>query len=266
MSFVDLHGSRIHFRMDGPRGAPVLVLSNSLGTDLSMWDLQVRPLSGCFQLLRYDSRGHGRSALPPGPCTVANLVEDVLGLLNNLGIERAHFCGLSIGGLVGMWLATHNLERVNKLILCNTAAAIGTPEFWDRRINAVRQGGIGSIAGALMERWFSRSFRLRSPELVKAMHEKLLATSPEGYIACCEAIRENNQRETAAGIEAPTLVIAGTRDAVTPPAESRFIADRIRHSRYAELDAGHLSNIERPQEFNKAVDEFLADEPLTSAG
>jgi 3-oxoadipate enol-lactonase len=266
MPFVDLHGSRTHFRIEGPRGAPVLVLSNSLGTDFSMWDPQAHPLSGRFQLLRYDSRGHGRSELPPGPCIVANLAEDVLGLLNNLGIERAHFCGLSIGGLVGMWLATHNLERVNKLILCNTAAAIGTPEFWDKRINAVRQGGIGPIAGAVIERWFSSSFRLRSPELVEAMHEKLLATSPEGYIACCEAIRDNNQRETAAGIEAPTLVIAGTRDVVTPPTESRFIADKIRHSRYAELDTGHLSNIEQPQEFNKAVEEFLADEPLISTG
>jgi len=257
MPFVDLDGNLVHYHTDGNGAAPVLVFSNSIGSDLSMWNAQAAALCTRFRVLRYDSRGHGRSGLPPGRCSIRDLAVDVLKLLDSLGVKRVHFCGLSIGGLVGMWLAAHSPERIDRLILCNTAAAIGTPEIWDQRIRDVRQGGLGTIAHGLMERWFSAAFRTRSPELVDAIRDKLLTTSPEGYIASCEAIRDNDQRDAAAGIRIPTMVIAGTADTATPPQQGRSLAAKIKGARYAELDAGHLSNIERPREFNREVNEFL---------
>lgn len=257
MPFIDLNGDRFHYQLDGLAEAPALVLSNSLGADLSMWDPQMPALASRFRVLRYDTRGHGASAVTPGPYRMAQLAGDVLALLEALGIDRASFCGISMGGATGMWLGAHAPERIDKLVLCNTGARIGTPEFWEARIAALRQGGTAGIAQGLMERWFTASFRARAPDVVARMREKLARTSTDGYIACCEAIRDHDERAAVAAIRRPTLVIAGTQDVATPPADGRFLAERIPGARYVEFDVAHLSNVEMPEAFTQAVLKFL---------
>lgn len=260
MAYVDLQGSRFHYELTGADGAPVLVLSNSLGTDLSMWEPELEAFEPRLRVLRYDTRGHGASAVTPGPYRFEQLGADVLALLDALKIEQAMFCGISMGGATGMWLATHAPQRIRKVVLCNTAARIGTPEFWSARIEALRQGGVAGIAAGLMERWFTPAFRSSSPDVVAAMRRKLEGTSNAGYIACCEAIRDNDQRETVATISVPTLVVSGTHDVATTPADGRYIAERVPGARYVELPTAHLSNIEAPQTFSDAVLNFLLNE------
>jgi len=259
MAFVDLEGGRFRYELDGPRDAPVLVLSNSLGTDLSMWQPQLAAFTSRLRVLRYDQRGHGESAVTPAPYTMEQLGRDVLRLLDALGIERASFCGISMGGATGMWLGVNAPERLDKLVLCNTGARIGTAELWNARIAAVRQSGTAGIAQGLMERWFTPAFREREPQTVERMRRIVERTSTEGYVGCCEAIRDHDERGTVSRIRLPTLVIAGTQDVATPPADGRFLAERIPGSRYLELDVAHLSNIEMPREFNDAVLRFLAE-------
>lgn len=260
MAFVDLHGSRFHYELDGPADAPVLVLSNSLGTDLSMWEPQLPAFTHHFRVLRYDTRGHGGSAVTPGPYTIEQLARDVPALLDALGVERASFCGLSMGGAIGTWLATHAADRFEKVVVCNTAARFGTPEVWNARIDAVRKGGTAAIAQGVIERWFTEGFRARNPKIVETIRRTLLNTLAPGYIACCEAVRDVDQRESLAGVSLPTLVIAGTRDPSTPPADGRFLAERIPGARYVELDTAHLSNLEAPEAFSEAVVSFLRGE------
>lgn len=259
MRFIDLQGGRFRYDLDGPADKPVLVLSNSLGTDLSMWAPQLHPFARQFRVLRYDTRGHGESTGTPGPYTVEQLGRDVIALLDALKIERANFCGISMGGATGLWLATHAPQRLRKLAACNTAARFGTPEVWNKRIELVRNGGMSAVAQGSTERWFTAAFRTRAPGTVEGMRQTLLRLSPAGYIACCEAIRDVDQRESIATISVPTLVVAGTHDLPTPPADGRFLAERIPGARYAELDAAHLSNIEASQAFTDAVLKFLTD-------
>lgn len=257
MAFVDVDGGRIHYRLDGPEDSPVLVLSNSLGTDLTLWDVQVAAFARPFRVLRYDSRGHGASTVTPGPYSIERLACDVIGLLDRLGIGRAHFCGLSIGGMVGIRLAAQAPERLDRLVLCNTAARIGPPEIWNARIEAVREGGMAVITAAVLERWFTPAFRERSPETVERVRRMLLATPPAGYIASCVAVRDMDQREALFRVRTPTLVISGTHDAATPPADGRFLAESIPGARYLELEAAHLSNLEAADRFTEAVLHFL---------
>ena len=178
MPFLELKDGRLHYELEGSSQAPVLVLSNSLASALTMWEPQVKPFAQRFRLLRYDQRGHGQSLVTPGPYTTAQLAGDVLALLDGLKIERAHFCGLSMGGAAGMWIATHAPDRVNKLILSNTAAKFGTPEIWATRIESVHKGGMQAVADATMERWFTAGFRAASPQVVEKIRQSLLATSP----------------------------------------------------------------------------------------
>jgi 3-oxoadipate enol-lactonase len=259
MPFINATGARIHYRFDGPEDAPVLVLSNSLGTDVGMWEAQMPAFTERFRVLRYDSRGHGHSTVTPGPYGIGHLGRDVIALLDALGIERVHFCGLSMGGMVGIWLGVNAGERADKLVLCNTAALIGPPELWNTRIQNVRKGGMEAIASAVIERWFTAAFRSRAPEAVEKVRRMLVATPAEGYIACCAAVRDMDQRDALSGIRSPTLVIAGTHDAATPPADGRFIADRIQGARCVELNAAHLSNIEVPERFTAEVMAFLSE-------
>jgi 3-oxoadipate enol-lactonase len=260
MPYVELEHSRFHYRLDGPANASVLVLSNSLGTDLTMWDPQMAAFTRRFRVLRYDTRGHGQSLVTPGPYTIQQLSGDVVALLDALQITRANFCGLSMGGATGMWLATNASQRFDKIILCNTAARIGTPEFWYGRIRMLRQGGLPSIVDSLMQRWFTEEFRENAPLTIESLRKKLESMSTPGYIACCEALRDNDQRTSVSMITNPTLIIAGTRDIATTPEDGRFIADRIRGSQYVEFDAAHLSNIESPVAFTRTVEEFLLAE------
>lgn len=249
-----------HFncRLSGPAGAPLLVLSNSLGTNVSMWEEQLPALTQRFRVLRYDTRGHGESSVTPGPYSVPQFGRDVLGLLDALKIDRVHFCGLSLGGMIAMWLAVNAADRVDRLVLANTAPQIGPPEVWNTRIENVRKGGLEAIADTVIERWFTRGFREREPEKVARTRAMLVATSPEGYIASCAAVRDMNQREAIRAIRHPTLVIAGTHDVVSPPAEGRKMAEAIAGARYVELDAAHISNIEAPERFTAELMGFLA--------
>ncbi len=257
MAFVDVGGVRLFHRFDGKPGNPVLVLSNSLGSDVTLWDPQVAAFAERFRVLRYDSRGHGQSAVPPGPYRIEHLGRDVVGLLDALGLERVRFCGLSKGGMVGMWLATNAPERVERLALCNTSAYFGQPETWNARIEAVRASGMGAVVPQVIERWLTSGFRARAPEVVEKVRRMLLATPPEGYAACCAAIRDMDQRDSIAAIRTPTLVVVGSRDPATPPEHGRQIAERIRGARVVELEAAHLSNVEAKDQFTAAVLGFL---------
>lgn len=250
-------GASIWHRLDGPEDRPVLLLSNSLGTELGMWDPQVPALKERFRVLRYDSRGHGRSDAPPGPYTVERLGRDAVDLLDALGLERVVFCGLSKGGMVGQWLGVNAPGRVERLALCNTSAHTGGPEVWDQRIATVRERGMAAVVPGVIDRWFTRPFQERDREAVSRIGAMLLATDPEGYVACCAAVRDMDQRDAIRAIGAPTLVIAGRHDQATPPEHGRLIAGRIAGARYVDLDAAHLSNIEAEAAFTAAVLDFL---------
>jgi 3-oxoadipate enol-lactonase len=257
MPHLDLKDGRLHYRFDGPESAPVLVFSNSLGTNFGMWDPQVSATARHFRVLRYDTRGHGFSSVTPGPYSIEQLGRDVLGLLDGLKIDKVCFCGLSMGGMTGMWLGVNAPGRLDRLVLANTAARIGNREIWNARIEQVRQGGMAPIAESVLQRWFTPSFIASAPDQVELVRQMLLQTPAAGYIANCEAIREMDQREAIAGITTPTLVIAGAKDPATPAAEGRFVAGKIPGAKYIELDAAHLSNIEAEAEFTKAVSSFL---------
>lgn len=257
MPFAQLQDVRIHYDLAGPLGAPALVFSNSLGATLSMWDPQMPVFEKQFRVLRYDTRGHGQSSVTRGPYTIDQLARDVIGLLDELKLDRVSFCGLSMGGQTGMWLALNAPDRFHKLVLCNTAAKIGTPEMWNTRIEGVRKGGMKSISSAVMERWFSADYRTKSPDVVRSTKLMLEGANPHGYVRNCAAIRDFDARESIAAIHVPTLVIAGTHDAATTPADGRYLADRIAGARYVELNAAHLSNIENRDRFNTELSAFL---------
>lgn len=257
MPFAQLKDVRIHYDLDGPANAPILVFSNSLGANLSMWDPQMPALRKQFRVLRYDTRGHGQSSTRPGPYNIELLARDVLALLEKLQLDRVHFCGLSMGGMTGMWLALNAPQILHKLVLCNTAAKIGDAQGWNSRIEAIRKGGMKSVSSAVMERWLSSTFRANSPEVTAATQSMLESAGLDGYIANCAAVRDFDARETIFAIRLPTLVISGTHDPATTPADGRFLAEKIPAARYVELNAAHLSNIEAETRFNSEVLAFL---------
>jgi 3-oxoadipate enol-lactonase len=250
-------GVKLWYQLEGSAGAPTIVLSNSLGTSLEMWDAQMPALLQRFQVLRYDTRGHGRSDVPPAPYRVDRLGRDVVALLDACGLARAHFCGLSMGGMIGMWLAREAPDRVERVALCNTSARIGPPEVWDKRIEAVRAGGMTVIVGGVIERWFTPAFRERAPAEVERIAAMLRGMPPDGYIAACTAIREMDQRAQLGSIGVRTLVIAGAVDQATPAADGKWAAEQIPGARYVELAAAHLSNIEAADAFTAALVDFL---------
>ena len=258
MPFAPVKGGQIHYRLDGQRELPVLVLSNSLGADLSMWDAQVAAFSDRFHLLRYDSYGHGASTFTAGGFGIERLGQDVVRLLDHLGIPKASFCGLSVGGLVGQWLGLNAAERVEKLVLCNTAAKIGNADGWNARIDAVSTGGIPSLSKGILERWFAPPFHEREPHTVERFRQILEATPPESYMATCAAIRDADLRGEISKIRAQTLAITGTQDKATPPEGGRYLAELIPGAKYVELDTAHLSNVELPLRFSEEVLQFLA--------
>jgi 3-oxoadipate enol-lactonase len=258
MPFTELGDFRCHYFPAGDPDSAVLLFSNSLGTNLSMWSPQLPVFEKQFRVLRYDTRGHGQSTVTPGPYSIDQLGKDVLNLLDALKLDRVHFCGLSMGGMIGMWLGINAPERLHKLVLCNTGAKIGTSEGWKARIEAVRKAGMKSMAPAVIERWFTPAFRAKSPEEVAATQVVLENVDAEGYVANCAAVRDFDARESIAAIPVRTLVIAGAHDPATPPADGRFLAEKIKGARYVELSAAHLSNIEDHDRFNEEVSAFLA--------
>lgn len=260
MPSVNVNGAALHYRFDGPEGAPVILLSNSLASNLGMWDPQLATLLGLgFRVLRYDSRGHGRSGVTPGPYTIELLAEDAAGLLDALGIERASFLGCSKGGMVGQMLGTRHGERIDRLALCATSAWTGGREVWEPRIRAVAEGGMAAVAESTIDRWFTRPGQERMPDEVERVRQMVLATPPEGFIACAQGIADMDQRESIRAIERPTLVIVGEHDPGTPPSAAELIHDRIPASRLVVLeDCAHFCNVEQAGAFNAVLWEFLA--------
>lgn len=241
-------------RIDGAETGPALVLSNSIGTTMDLWDAQIPPLGQRFRVVRYDHPGHGRSEVPDEPVTVESLARGVVELLDRLELERVSFCGLSLGGMVGMALALEAPERVDRLALACTAAYLGPPESWHERARIVRSQGTGAVAKRVVGRWFSDGFRETSPDTVARFLAGLGGIRADGYAACCEAIAAWDARATLGAIRVPTLVIAGAEDVATPPADAASLAGSIPGAKLAVLPgAGHLANVEQPELFTEAL-------------
>jgi 3-oxoadipate enol-lactonase len=257
MTTIDADGCPIHVEVEGPEHAPVLMLSNSLGTTLHMWDDQVKPFTEHLRLVRYDRRGHGQSGVPSGPYSIERLGRDAVAIMDGLGLKTVNWCGLSIGGMVGMWLGTNVPQRIDKLILSNTACYMPARDLWDERIKTARERGMAPLVEATLERWFTKEFREREPETMARMRAMVLSTPPEGYASCGEAIRDMDQRETIARIPVPTLIIAGRHDPATTVESAEFIRNQIAGASVAVLDAAHISNMERPDAYARTVLGFL---------
>ncbi|KIC43651.1 3-oxoadipate enol-lactonase [Ruegeria sp. ANG-S4] len=256
MNIAELRDVRLHYRIDGdPDGVP-LVLANSLGTDLRLWDPILPYLPKSLRVIRYDKRGHGLSSQPPGPYTMGALVRDAEGLLDHLQVKDCVFVGLSIGGLIGQGLAVKRMDQVRALVLSNTAAKIGTPKIWQERMTAVQQGGIEALADATMERWFSRTFQA-SPELT--LWRNMMTRQPvDGYLGCCAAISGTDFYTPTSGLRLPTLGIAGSEDGSTPPDLVRETVDLVPGSEFHLIRrAGHLPCVERPSEYAEILTNFL---------
>jgi 3-oxoadipate enol-lactonase len=234
-------------RIDGPDDAPTLVLSNSIGSDWRMWDGLVPTLTARFRVLRYDTRGHGSSEVPPGPYTIAELAGDLIELLDELGIERPHLAGLSLGGMTGMWLAAHEPSRVDRIALLCTSALLGPAQMWLDRAALVRAEGTGAVADAGVRRWLTEEFIAERPDVAAWCREMITGTSDEGYAGCCEAIAAMDLRADLPTITAPTMVISGADDPATPPSHAEIIADAIAGATLRVVPhAAHLATVEQP--------------------
>jgi 3-oxoadipate enol-lactonase len=250
-------GCPLHVEVSGREAGPTLMLSNSLGTNLNMWDDQAAEFGKHFRLIRYDRRGHGRSGVPAGPYSFARFGRDILAILDALKIQKTHWCGLSMGGMDGQWLGAHAADRIEKLVLANTNFYYADKTPWDERIRFVREKGLKALVGPNMERWFTKDFRVRAPQVIARMTEMFVSTNPDGYIACVEAIRDMDFRASNPGIANPTLVIVGKHDPATPPSAGEAIVSQIKGARLVSLDAAHISNVEQPRAFTEAVLDFL---------
>jgi 3-oxoadipate enol-lactonase len=250
-------GCRIAYQFDGAESAPVLVLSNSLGTDRQMWAPQMDAFTRHFRVLRYDQRGHGASDAPTGGYSIDRLGRDAVELLDALELETVNFCGLSLGGMTGQWLGIHAPQRLRRLVLANTSSHMGPPANWDARIALVLREGMKPLANASTERWFTAAFRVNHAETMTAVTAMLVATDPTGYAGCCAAIRDMDLRRTVSLVERSTLIIGGTLDLSTPPPHSEALAKAVTGAQLVMLEAAHLSNIELPAAFADAVLGFL---------
>lgn len=247
----------LHSTVDGPTDAQVLVLGGSLGTTTGMWQPQLAALTERLRLIRYDHRGHGRSPVPPGRYTLDELGADLLALLDKRGLDRVHLGGLSIGGMVAMWVAAHAPERVDRLVLLCTAPRLGPPSMWIQRAWTVRAKGLAAIADHVVGRWFTPTFAAERPEVVAWARRELTGTPADGYAGCCAAIETMDLVPVLGAITAPTLVIAGANDPATPPEHAHRIAAGIPDARVELVPAAHLANVEQPDAVNRLMLEFL---------
>lgn len=251
-------GARIHVEAEPDNGKSPLLFSNSLGTNLNMWDDQIEDFSKHFRIVRYDSRGHGRSDAPEELYSIERLGRDALAILDALEIDRAYFCGLSKGGMVGQWLGANAPERIERMALCSTAAHSPTPDLWNHRIQVASSEGMAPLADSIIERWFTEDFRQKNKAEVERVTGMVLTTPGAGYAGCSAAIRDMDQREAIKTITVPTLVVAGNADPATPPAAGREIHEAIEGSEFVVIEnAAHLSNIEQREAFNRGVLDFL---------
>jgi len=258
MKFVPSEGAQLRCEYSAS-DAPALLLLNALGTRLQMWDDQVGACGKRYELVRYDTRGHGESTIGESQAlTLDQLPRDAIAVLDSCGIARAHLCGISMGGMTAMHLARKWPDRVHTLALCNTSAHMPPKDAWDARIKTVIGEGMSAVAPVIIERWFTPAFRQATSESVERIRQMLLGTDPRGYAACCAAIRDMDLRDSLRSITARTLVIAGSKDLATPPSHAEFIASHIAGAKLVTLESAHLSNIEQTREFNATLLEFLA--------
>lgn len=257
MPIAHSNQATIFYTTDGDPALPGLILSNSLGTDHTMWQAQAEALSPYFHVIRYDTRGHGRSGSPPGPYRMAQLGCDVIAVLDALGMDKVHFCGISMGGATGQWMGLHASGRIDKLVIANSAAKIGTSDGWLSRAATVRTSGLDAIADGAGARWFTPAFIAQHAGQVASLVAGLRACNAEGYASCCEALAEADYRDEIHAIPNPTLIIAGRDDPVTTEADAQFLQQRIAGARIAVLPASHISNIEAEAAFTQTLVDFL---------
>jgi 3-oxoadipate enol-lactonase len=244
----------VHAVVEGPDDAPVLLLSNSLGADHTMWDPQVPALTQRFRVVRYDTRGHGRSPAVPGDATIDDLADDVIALLDRLGVAQAHVAGLSIGGMTGLRLAVRESQRVASLAVLCSSAYTGNPQNWRERAETARTQGTGALAETVVSRWLTPGCAAQHPDLVARLQAMVRAADDEGYAGCCAAIAAMDQRSDLARITAPTLVISGADDPALPPEHQQVIADGIPGAQLLSLGpAAHLANLEQPEQVTDAL-------------
>ncbi len=249
--------AQINYQTFGDATKPALIFSNSLGTNFKMWQAQIDFFQQDFFVICYDTRGHGASSAPQGPYSIDQLGQDVVNLLDHLNVEKAAFCGISMGGLTGQWLAIHRPERFNQVVVCNTAAKIGQEQAWNDRAALVREQGLQPIASTAASRWFTEPFIQSNATVVNNLQNDLAAGSAEGYASCCEALAKADVREQLKDITVPVLVVAGQQDPITTVADAQFMVERIANSQLFEINASHISNVELPNEFNQAVKQFI---------
>jgi 3-oxoadipate enol-lactonase len=257
MPVVTINNVDIFYRLDGSSSNPPLLFSNSLGTDHAMWDAQVSELVKKFYLIRYDTRGHGRSMAPTGPYLIDDLSKDVIGLLDYLNIPKVNFCGLSMGGVIGQWFGINHPDRLVKLVLSNTAPKIGTPDTWIQRAKLVRDSGMSQVAESAPSRWFTQSFVKENYPAVERLVSMLKDSNPEGYASCCEALSKSDLIDKIRLIEVPTLIIAGSNDPVTTVPDGIFMSKMIPNSQLYQINASHISNVEAAEEFTEKLLNFL---------
>lgn len=255
---VEANGININYRLDGPEDAPIVMLSNSLMSNLTMWDPQMAVLTESFRVLRYDTRGHGDTDAPSGPYTIQLLAEDVVALLDALKIEKVHFAGLSMGGMIAQYLGANHSERILSLMLCDTASEMPTLEMWNDRISTARDNGIGALLDGTLQRWFTAPFRENDKAAVEKVALMIRTTKTDGYIACASAVRDMSQTSILSRISVPTIIIVGEDDPACTVAQSRVLEEQIKGAKLVIIkNAAHLSNIEKIDEFNDAILGFL---------
>lgn len=260
MPFIQVDKVVHYYTVEGPDGAPFLVFSNSLGSDHRIWDPVIPYFAEKFRIIRYDQRGHGLSDVTPSPYSIGDLVNDLAGLLDELGIDKAVVCGLSVGGMIAQGLAASHADRVCALVLCDTAMQIGPPDIWDERITNIQKGGIRALTGPIMERWFTAAFRESRATEFNGFVNMLERTPVEGYIGTCCAIRDADLRDAAATIRRPTLVLCGDQDLATPPELAAKLAEAISGAGFSQIeDAAHISCVEQPAIFARLVINFLEE-------
>lgn len=257
MTELKANGLSFRVKIEGPASAPTIILSNSLGTSLEMWNPQIATLTRDYRVIRYDCRGQGGSAVPAGPYSMAQFGGDVLAIMDALDIKKAHWCGLSLGGMIGQWLAANAPSRFEKIVLANTTCYYPNPTFWIDRIQTVKDSGVAAIAERIIAGWLTADFRDRSPSVTQHMKDMLLATPQQGYIATCEALSTLDQRDLLPKVKSPTLVIAGRQDASTPLKDAELIASQIPGATLSVLEAAHISNVEQSEAFSGAILAFL---------
>lgn len=251
--------AQINYQTFGEISKPAIVFSNSLGTKYSMWQAQIDFFKEDHFVICYDTRGHGESQAPQGPYNINQLGQDVVNLLDHLNIEKTAFCGISMGGLTGQWLAINRPEYFSHVVVCNTAAKIGQEQAWNDRAALVREQGLAPIASTAASRWFTDLFVQNNANVIESLSNDLGAGSPEGYASCCEALAKADVREQLKDIRIPVLIIAGQQDPVTTVVDGQFMLERIPNAKMYEINASHISNIESPNDFNRVLKDFISD-------